>query len=306
MTITDHKNYSFSFSMVDIKKIDPSPYQHRKYFDEDSLRELGASILCDGLIEPIIVRPQKKGQFQLIAGERRLRAVKDYTDMTMIQAKIADVDDLQARRISVTENLLRQDLSAIESIEATIEIIDVEMGKEPEYLTVGKTPLERVYKLLSKLHSIRVSKNRGSHVSKEAEALLHKFVQQVESIFKNLPKPLKWRSFLTHDLILLTDIPSNVQKASVKHDLNKAQTKALAKLEQVSGKVFHEVTQKGCIPVKDQNNPLLATLALNEFSAREIQAFAEDLEKTIRKNDQKKDTLQQEFSTQIKVAFRHN
>ncbi len=142
--------------------------------------------------------------------------------MKMIQAKIADVDDLQARRISFTENHLRQDLSAIESIEATIKIIDVEMGKDPWYLTVGKTPLERVYKLMSKLHSIRVSKDRGSHVSKEAEALLHKFVQQVESILKNLPKPLKWRSFLTHDLILLTDIPLKVQKASVKHDLNKA------------------------------------------------------------------------------------
>ena len=100
MPITDHKNYSFSFNMIDIKKIDPSPFQHRKYFDEERLRELGASILKDGLIEPIIVRPQKKGRFQLIAGERRLRAVKKYTAMTMIQSKIADVDDLQARRIS--------------------------------------------------------------------------------------------------------------------------------------------------------------------------------------------------------------
>ena len=131
MPITDHKNYSFSFNMIDIKKIDPSPFQHRKYFDEERLRELGASILKDGLIEPIIVRPQKKGRFQLIAGERRLRAVKKYTAMTMIQSKIADVDDLQARRISAAENFLRQDLSAIESIEATIEIIDVEMGKDP-------------------------------------------------------------------------------------------------------------------------------------------------------------------------------
>ncbi|MBC8438504.1 MAG: ParB/RepB/Spo0J family partition protein, partial [Deltaproteobacteria bacterium] len=82
MPITDHKNYPFSFSMIDITKIDPCPYQHRKYFDENSLRELGASILLDGLIEPIIVRPQQKGRFQLIAGERRLRAIKDYTDMT--------------------------------------------------------------------------------------------------------------------------------------------------------------------------------------------------------------------------------
>jgi len=140
----------------------------------------------------------------------------------MIQAKIADVDDLQARRISAAENLLRQDLSAIESIEATIKIIDVEMGKDPWYLTVGKTPLERVHKLLSKLDSIRVSKDRGSMVSKEADDLFHKFMEQVELIFKNLPKPLQWRSFLNNDLILLTDIPLKVQKASVKHDLNKA------------------------------------------------------------------------------------
>ena len=213
--------------MIDITKFDPSPYQHRKYCDEKSSKELGASILRDGLIEPIIVRPQKTGRFQLIAGERRLRAIKDYTDMTNIQAKIADVDDLQARRISAAENLLRQDLSAIESIEATIEIIDVEMGKSPEYLTVGKTPLERVVKLLSKLDSIRRSKERGSVVLEAEKDLSNKYVGQVESIFKNLPKHLKWLSFLLNDLILLTDIPSNVQKASVKLDLNKAQTKRM-------------------------------------------------------------------------------
>ncbi len=142
--------------------------------------------------------------------------------MAMIQAKIANVDDLQARRISFTENHLRQDLSAIESIEATIEIIDVEMGKDPRYLTGGKTSLERVHKLLSKLDFIRRSKERGSVVLEADKGLSHKYVGQVESIFKNLPKPLKWRSFLTHDLILLTDIPLKVQKASVKLDLNKA------------------------------------------------------------------------------------
>jgi len=90
------------------------------------------------------------------------------------------------------------------------------MGKEPEYLTVGKTPLERVHKLLSKLHSIRVRRDRGSIVSKGAEALLNNFVQQVESIFNNLSKPLKWQSCLMHDLILLTDISSKVKKVSVK------------------------------------------------------------------------------------------
>ena len=58
------------------------------------------------------------------------------------------------------------------------------MSKEPEYLTVGKTPLERVHKLLSKLHSISVSQDRGSMVSKEAELSFNKFVQQLEMVFK--------------------------------------------------------------------------------------------------------------------------
>ena len=133
--------------------------------------------------------------------------------MMMLQAKSADVDDLHARRISAVENLLRQDLSTIESIEDTIEIIDVEMGKDPEYLTVGKIPLERVHKLLSKLDSIRRSKERGPVVLESDNDLSHKFMGQVESIFKNLPKPLEWQSFLMNDLNILTDIPLKVQKA---------------------------------------------------------------------------------------------
>ena len=207
MPITENKDYPFSFRSINIKRIDPSPYQHRRYFDENSLKELGASIIRDGLIEPIIVRPRKKERFQLIAGERRFRAIKDYTDFNVIQAKIVEVDDLKARRISDSENRLREDLSVIESIEATIEIIDEEMGKDSEYLTGGKTPLERVHKLLLKLDSIRVSKTRGSLISKAANDLFHKFMEQVESVFKNLPKPLKWQSFLMNDLILLIDIP---------------------------------------------------------------------------------------------------
>ncbi len=74
-----------------------------------------------------------------------------------------------------------------------------------------------------------------------------------------------------HGLILLTDIPLKVQKASVKLGLNKAQTKALARLEQASGNVFHEITQKGLILFKDQNNHLQAKIELKEFSTRKNQ-----------------------------------
>jgi hypothetical protein len=69
-----------------------------------------------------------------------------------------------------------------------------------------------------------VKQGTGLVVLESNKDLSNKYVGQVELIFKNLPKPWKWQSFLLHDLILLTDIPFNVQKASVKHDLKKAQT----------------------------------------------------------------------------------
>ncbi len=85
---------------------------------------------------------------------------------------------------------------------------------------MGKNPVDRVKTLLGKLNSIMLSKIRGSKVSKEAASLLRKFAQQVEKIFKNLPKPLEWRSFYNHDLPILMDICEEVHKVSIQHQLS--------------------------------------------------------------------------------------
>jgi len=90
--------------LISIQLIDSSPFQKRKYIYKIKLKELAESIEKDGLIEPVIARP-KNNRFELIAGERRLRAIKDYTKLKKIQTKIIIVNDLQARRISAAENL---------------------------------------------------------------------------------------------------------------------------------------------------------------------------------------------------------
>jgi len=123
----------------------------------DKLRELAASIQREGLIEPIVVRP-KRDRYELIAGERRFRAVRDFTQMGTIQAQIVIAGDLQARRISAAENLQREDLSAIETIEAIVEIMDAELVEDEEYAAMGKKPADRVKTLLAKLDSVRRSK----------------------------------------------------------------------------------------------------------------------------------------------------
>jgi len=86
------------------------------------------------------------------------------------------------------------------------------------------------------------SKIRGSKVSKEAESLLCKFAQQVEKIFKTMPKPLEWRSFYRHELPILMDICEEVRKVSIQKDLNRSQIRALETLKEVSSEEFKRVT----------------------------------------------------------------
>ncbi len=127
----------YKHRLIDVNKIDPSPFQVRKYFDEHKQKELAESIKRDGLIEPIVVR-RKGRRYEIIAGERRFRAVRDFTEMKTIPAQIVKATDLEARRISAAENLQREDLSTIETIEAVVEIVDSELIKDKEYASMGK------------------------------------------------------------------------------------------------------------------------------------------------------------------------
>ena len=217
MAKKQHKSeFDYPQRGIDLRKVDPSPYQLRKHFDEDTLKELAASIQREGLIEPIVVRP-KNDRYELIAGERRFRAVRDYTGMETIQAHIVKASDLQARRISAAENLQREDLSAIESIEAVVEIVDAELIGDKEYASMGKNAADRVKTLLGKLKSMQRSIERDYNVSEELRHTSHKFVRRVENIFENLPKPLEWLSFFNHDLPLLMDFCEEVQEVSIHH-----------------------------------------------------------------------------------------
>ncbi len=101
-----------------------------------------------------------------------------------------------------------------------MEIVDVELIEDVEYSSMGRTPVDRVKAVLGRLHSTISSKNRGSQVSKKAELLLSKFTQQLEQIFKNLPKCLEWRSFYLNDLPILMDFCEEVREASIQSQLS--------------------------------------------------------------------------------------
>jgi ParB family transcriptional regulator, chromosome partitioning protein len=102
---------------IAIELIDRNPYQTRTRFDEIALAELAESIKSSGVIQPVMVRPQPNGRFQLIAGERRWMASQKAGKQT-IPAIAKNVSNEQAMEITIIENLQREDLNAMEQARA--------------------------------------------------------------------------------------------------------------------------------------------------------------------------------------------
>jgi len=110
---------------IDVESITPNPFQPRKHFDEQALKELSESIVEHGLLQPIVVIEKEEG-YLLIAGERRLRAHK-LANIDTVKAIIADagIDDVKLRELALLENIQRENLNAIELANSYAELIDV-------------------------------------------------------------------------------------------------------------------------------------------------------------------------------------
>ncbi len=107
---------------IDVNRILPNPYQPRKYFNEESIKELSESIKKHGLLQPIIII-EKGGDYVLLAGERRLRAAKE-AGLDTIRAIVADKESKNLRELAIIENIQREDLNAIELAVAYKELIE--------------------------------------------------------------------------------------------------------------------------------------------------------------------------------------
>lgn len=107
---------------IPIESIKPNPYQPRKDFNKKSLEELSQSIKAFGLIQPISVRKLQNENYELIAGERRLRA-SELADLEKIPAIIVEYKDKESAMLALIENLQREDLNFIEEAEGYYNLI---------------------------------------------------------------------------------------------------------------------------------------------------------------------------------------
>ncbi len=107
---------------INVDKIKPNKYQPRGGFDKQKLDELAASIKEKGVVQPILVRPSGEA-YELIAGERRLKAVRTL-GFNQIPAVIKDVDDISAIELSLIENIQREELNPLDEARAYQKLID--------------------------------------------------------------------------------------------------------------------------------------------------------------------------------------
>lgn len=107
---------------VSVDLILPNVYQPRKHFDEESLEELAQSINTYGIIQPLSIRKLGEDRYELVAGERRLRAAKK-AGLTEVPAIIVDITDRESAAIALLENLQRENLSFLEEAEAYYNLI---------------------------------------------------------------------------------------------------------------------------------------------------------------------------------------
>ena len=109
--------------VVPVELIDPNPRQPRQAFDSAALGDLAESIRARGVLQPIVVRGLPGGRYELVAGERRLRATR-IAGLESIPAMVRDADDWERLDLALAENMAREDLNAVEEARACAMLVD--------------------------------------------------------------------------------------------------------------------------------------------------------------------------------------
>ncbi|KPL07657.1 hypothetical protein AMJ86_03590 [bacterium SM23_57] len=159
---------------IEITQIQPNPFQPRKDFPSEALRELMESIKKDGMLQPIVVRPKGKG-YQLVIGERRLRAAK-MLGLERVPANIlSDLDDNRMLELALIENLQREDLNPIEIAKGLQQLVDkFHLTQEQVAEKVGKqrATVTNLLRLLKLPKEIQNSVKSGQISMGHARAML--------------------------------------------------------------------------------------------------------------------------------------
>ena len=161
---------------VSIKDINRNKLQPRKYFDKDSLEELTNSIKKQGVIQPIVVRPDKsvEGKYEIIAGERRWLASQN-AGLHEVPIVILKIDDAKSLEFSIVENIQRQDLNPIEEARGYQRLVDdfnYNQEKLSKFIGKSRSYIANSLRLLALPKEVLLMVQQGSLSAGHARSLI--------------------------------------------------------------------------------------------------------------------------------------
>lgn len=159
---------------IQIEKIVPNRYQPRQVFDQSKINELAESIQEHGLLQPIVVRPIEEGMYEIIAGERRFRAMSSI-HMAYADVIIRDMTDEETAVVALIENIQRENLSAVEEAEAYQKLLELGDTTQSELAqSVGKSQsfIANKLRLLKLAPKVLTKLSEGKITERHARALL--------------------------------------------------------------------------------------------------------------------------------------
>ena len=202
-----------------LKKIIISQQQPRCYFDPDKLEQLTLSVKEHGILEPLLVRPLKDGNYELVAGERRFRAATA-ASLTSVPVVIKELNDKQALQLALIENLQREDLNPVEETEGILQLLALHLDSQKE------SPRQLLYQMKN---GVEKSKAAGSNfrdnVIPNGDSEAEKTIQ---SVFEGLGQ--NWYSFTCNRLPLL-NLPENILEALRQGKIAYTKAKAIASVK---------------------------------------------------------------------------
>lgn len=175
-------------SMANIDNISPSRFQARTDISEESLEELTASIKSQGVIQPLIVRKTSAGNFELVAGERRLRASK-MAGLTEVPIVVKDLSDEEIIKMGLIENLQREDLNPLDEAKGiqrlqqefnvTQEDLGLSLGKSRTAITNSLRLLQLAKPVQTMLEEGSLSMGHARPLLTLPEAIQEKFANKI-------------------------------------------------------------------------------------------------------------------------------
>jgi ParB family chromosome partitioning protein len=161
---------------IPLNSIDPNPFQPRRTFRDESLKELSDSIRASGVVQPVLLRHAmgSPGRYHLIAGERRWRAAR-LAGLEAVPALIREINDQDALEMALTENLLREDLNPLEvarAYEILQEKFSLSHGDIAERLGVNRSTVTNTLRLLRLSPPVQEMVGNGEISAGHARALL--------------------------------------------------------------------------------------------------------------------------------------